>query len=460
MTIAIAVERHQPEFPFSDPFEPRILPREGWPFWTLNTRGVEGGLRQRPYRLHQLDFVLRNVPKDLDTYMSQGFFAAPNRRAVHLAWLTHAFVDLDLYKLPHAPNPGAAGIMLRLFCRDEGIPEPSLIVFSGRGIYLKWCWSSPIPRAAAGRAVAVNRALVKRLTTWGADPAAVDVSRLLRVVGTTNSKSGERAAILWQAEHDGTLLTYDFDSFADEVLPYSLEQIREFRAAAQKRQAEIRILSHEGARRRAQDAADERRKGGVRAFVPEDWHWGVLEDIRILATLRHGGVVPRGDAAGAVGVDIFGHLGARQLARVIPAGKLWPEIQAWARIILPADYVQGEEFRRHCSTLLANARRAIAGDLVAFNGRNATPIYTYRASTMIERLQITPDEMRHMTRLIDCDEKRRRDRVATMAARRAAGMPSREKWLAGIREGSLKDTAPWDAVGISRATWFRHRTKA
>jgi hypothetical protein len=63
--------------------------------------------------------------------------------------------------------------MLRLFCRDEGIPETSLIVFSGRGINLKWCWSSPIPRAAAGRAVAVNRALVKRLTTWGTDPAAV-----------------------------------------------------------------------------------------------------------------------------------------------------------------------------------------------------------------------------------------------------------------------------------------------
>jgi hypothetical protein len=136
-------------------------------------------------------------------------------------------------------------------------------------------------------------------------------------------------------------LTYDFDSFADEVLPYSLEQIREFRAAAQKRQVEVRILSHERARRRAQDAADERRKGNRRAFVPEDWHWGVLEDIRTLITLRHGGMVPRGEAAGAVGVDIFGHLGACHLGRVIPAGKLWAEIQAWGRIILPPDYVEG-----------------------------------------------------------------------------------------------------------------------
>jgi hypothetical protein len=84
--------------------------------------------------------------------------------------------------------------------------------------------------------------------------------------------------------------------------------------------------------------------------------------------------------------------------------------------------------------LLSNARRAIAGERITFNGRSVTPIYTCGAATMIERLQITSDEMRHMTRLIDRDEKRRRDRVATMAARRSAGMLSREDWLAGIRE--------------------------
>jgi hypothetical protein len=390
--------------------------------------------------------------------MSQGFFAAPWRRAVHLAWLTHAYVDLDIYKLPQVPNPGEAGIMLRVFCRDEGIPEPSLIVSSGRGIYLKWCWSSPIPRAAAGRAVAVNRAMVKRFAAWGADPVAVDVSRLLRVVGTTNSKNGQRAAILWQAEHDGAPMTYDFDSFADEVLPYSLAQIREFRAAAEKRQAGAQIASQERARR-WQVATEERRKGHARAFAPEDWHWGVLEDIRRLAELRYGGVVPRGEAAGAVGVDLFGHLGACQLARVIPAGQLWFEIQAWARIILPPDYVRSEEFRRHCSTLLINARRAVAGGRVNYGSRQVTPIYTYRAAGMIERLQITPDEMRHMTRLIDGDEKRRRGREAKTAARREAGVLSREDWLATVREGSLKQTKPWKAEGISRASWFRRQAR-
>jgi hypothetical protein len=90
----------QPELPFSDPLEPRILPRGGWPFWTLNTLRPEGGMRQRVYRLHQMEWVLAHVRKDRDTYLSQGFFSAPCRRALHLAWCTHAYVDLDTYRAP------------------------------------------------------------------------------------------------------------------------------------------------------------------------------------------------------------------------------------------------------------------------------------------------------------------------------------------------------------------------
>lgn len=420
----VAAER-QSEL-FADPLEPRVLPHGGWPFWTLNTlnRGRTRGMDQRPYRLSQLEWVLGHVRKDVDTYMSQAFFSRPCRRALHVAWLTHAYVDLDLYKLPLPPNPGDAGILLRLFCNDEGIPEPSLIVFSGRGVYLKWMWSSPLPRAATGRAVAVNKALVRRFTAWGADPAAVDVSRILRVVGTTNSKSGEAARVLWQAERNGQVLTYDFDMFADEILPFTLEQVRGFRDAAETRKAELHVLSQERGRRQAQR---ERVAAGRKAFSAEDWCWGVVEDLRRLAQIRHGGTVSYVDeqrAGAKAGPDLFGHIGACHLARVIPAAQLWPEMQAWARIILPAEYVRGD-YLRHSSTLLSQARAAAAGETVQRRGRASSPVYAYKAPTIIERLEITPGEMREMTRLIDKDEKRRRDREATIAQRRASGVRER-----------------------------------
>ena len=431
---------------FSDPLEPRVLPRGGWPFWTLNTaRGNR--MEQRPYRLHELEWVLGHVRPDIDTYMSQAFFSRPCRRALHVAWLTHAYVDLDIYKLPIPPNPGGAGILLRMFCADEGIPEPSAIVFSGRGVYLKWMWSSPLPRAAAGRAVAVNKALVRRFAAWGADPAAVDVSRILRVVGTTNSRSGEAARVLWQAERSGQPLTYDFDLFADEVLLHtSMEEGRGSSTAAQARSGELPVLFQERERRRAQREGERARKGEQRPFVPEDWHWGVVEDLRTLARLRSpDGMVQPGS------LDMFGHIGACQLARVIPAKQLWHEIQAWGRIILPMDYAGSEAFARHCSTLLREAQRAARGEKDTYRGRQVTPIYTYRKQTIIERLAITGQEMAHMTRLIDDGEKRRRDREAWRVAHTGK---TRAEWLA---ENAQKREQPWLAEGISRATWFRRQ---
>jgi hypothetical protein len=373
-------------------------------------------MHQRVYRLEQMAQILPQVRTDIDTYISQALFMKPNRRALNVAFITHAYVDLDLYKLAQPPAVGQEGVMIRLFCRDEGIPEPSLIVSSGRGVYLKWFFSSPVPRAGAGRAVAVNRALVKRFGPWGADPSAVDVSRVLRLVGTTNTKNGETVRIMHQADRDGAPLTYDFEMFADELLEFTMDEIRGFRDAKKARAAQVRLLSHERARRTASQIAQDARKGNQKGFCPEDWHWGVVEDLRRLAEIRHGGAVPFCDESGSkVGPDLFGHIGACQLARVIPAGQLWGEVQEWARIILPASYVNGPDFRNHCSTLLAKAKEASDGKKVEHNGKQVTPVYTYRAETIIERLEITGDEMRQMSRLIDKDEKRRRDREAWRA---------------------------------------------
>jgi hypothetical protein len=245
----------------------------------------------------------------------------------------------------------------------------------------------------------------------------VDVSRILRVVGTTNSKSGEVARILWQEESNGDVVTYDFHTFADEILPYTQQEIRAFRAQSA---AKLVLLSHQ----RAQRKGEAQLASGRRAFPREDWHWGVIEDIRWLVDHRWNGTVPPGQR------DLIGHLAACQLAQVIPAGQLWHEILALGRIILPTDYVNGPDFRQHCSTLLANAHRAARGEKVEFNGKVRSPVYTYRKDTLIERLGITPDEMRHMTRLVDSGEKRRRDKEATMALRRSHGMMPRAEYRA------------------------------
>lgn len=419
-----------------DPLEPRNLPKWGW--WTLSWRSGGGGkLIQKPYRLDNLEFILARLDRNQDTYMSQGFFTAPNRRAVNLAYLTHAWIDVDFYNSAYRaywPCQVVNGLLDR--CRDEGIPLPSVIMSSGRGMYLKWFWKAAIPRAAAGRAIAVNRALIRLFAEYGADPVAYDVSRILRVAGTVNTKSGTQARVVWQNDDgDGGVVSYDFDTFADEVLPFTLEQIREFRANAKAKSADVRILSQERIRREHLRSVEDRRKTGRKAFAKEEWHWGVIEDIRQLATRRWGD-----DGVPAGKRDLFGFLTACQLAQLISPKQLSYEITALAGLMMPHAYAAGD-LKSQCSSLMALARSDAAGG--SPDGRTA---YKYKKETLIGLLQIEQDEMRSMTRLIDDDEKRRRDREAWR--RDHSGM-TRDQYEAGA-DARAAQAAALRATGL---TW-------
>src|SRR5690625_8032446 len=75
-------------------------------------------------------------------------------------------------------------------CKDQDLPTPSLLVFSGRGIQAKWLLETPVPRQEMPRWNACQRYLVERLADVGADTAAKDARRVLRILQTVNSKSG------------------------------------------------------------------------------------------------------------------------------------------------------------------------------------------------------------------------------------------------------------------------------
>jgi hypothetical protein len=417
--------------PLTDPLEPRVLPQDAGAWFTLNRAISSTRMIQHPYRLPMMPAVLRAIGRTPDVYMSQGTFAAPTRRAVDIAWMTHGYVDLDSYRDPrwHALPPDTMVREIVWHCADADIPPPSLILFSGRGYYAKWFWSAPIPRAEVGRAVAVNRTLTQRLAPLRADPPAVDVSRILRVVGTTNSKSGRPVEIIWWNGPTEAPATYAFDAFARDILPH----------------AEIEP--------RTQERTSLRMPG---RFPREPWHWGVLEDIRALARRRYpDGIVLPGAR------DLFGHLAACQLAMVVAPGQLFHEIVAICREFLPAGYID-RELAGHCSTLLSRARRAGAGERVRFAGTERSPVYTYGKARLIDLLGITAAEEAHMKRLVSDGEKRRRE----TERRRAAGMMERGAYegrstarrgqARALREQGMTYRAIAEELGVSigEAHWL------
>mgnify|MGYP004714247295 CR=1 FL=1 len=124
------------------------------------------------------------------------------------------------------------------------------------------------------------------------------------------------------------------------------------------------------------------------------------------------------------------------LGHVIPSNQLWHEIQTWSGLILPSNYVKGE-LKAHYSTLLEKAKKGES--------------YKYKSQTIIDKLQITSDEMAQLCCLIDRDEKRKRDK---MAWRKSHTGQSREEYNANRLEGSEKLLKPWEALGISRRTYY------
>ena len=65
------------------------------------------------------------------------------------------------------------------------------------------------------------------LKSLGADSQAKDAARVLRLVGTRNSKSGTLVETIWQDSGDEV---WEFDGVANEILPFSRQELQELRA--------------------------------------------------------------------------------------------------------------------------------------------------------------------------------------------------------------------------------------
>jgi hypothetical protein len=384
----------QPDLPLTDPLEPRILPQDRRALFIVAWLGKTGKLnKQKAFEVDEAETVLPMLHGQPDMYLSQCFFDRPFRRHANVMYGTHSYVDLDTYRVPFlARLPRDEQVReIRLLCDATGTPQPSAVIGSGRGLYLKWYFAQPTGRADVGRMVAANRALQRRLSRFGADPAATDCARVLRVTGSQHSAAQRLVELLHLEHRDGQTITFDFDAFTKDIAP-PIE--RDYVAPVTDMGREVRRW----------------------IFTREAWHWNIVEDCYRLAVMRWGGVVPEGWR------DLFGHVIACQVARVVPFATLYLEIVAAVARILPPDYL-AHNLRRECSSLLERAKLAAATG-------NPRLHYAYGKARLIELLQITPAEERHMLALISDAEVRQRNVAAKEAARRATGVVERAEYEA------------------------------
>ena len=101
---------------------------------------------------------------------------------------------------------------------------------------------------------------------------------------------------------------------------------------------------------------------------------------------------------------------------------------------------------------------------IEYNGKEVTPIYTYRTSTIISLLSITRDEQTQLKTLISSELATERDTQRARVKRRAAGVQERSEYLAGIHDKhaqavalkaqGMSVTAIAEQLGMSRPTVY------
>ncbi|WP_230971294.1 hypothetical protein [Nitrogeniibacter aestuarii] len=420
--------------------EPYLIHQPELPgFISILVQGKDGRKRQQPHRLEALPNVLERLTPDLDTWISQAQFRKPNRRAVNVWRMPVAFVDIDTYKIPALQGLSVSMLLARLLmtCDDAGVPEPSLVVWSGRGLQAKWVFESPVPSRALPRWQALQNELCRRLAPIGADLMARDVSRVLRLVDTVNTKSGERVRLVHQASvptmggiRRGQNIVYAFDALFDELMPVTRGELDALRVErdenAVRHELERSARVSQGGRLTLLHGGKANLKGGIenlRPFVPSQLAWDRVGDIRKLAELRGWG---NGAPAGERNLPLF--LCACFLAQALIVPKLEFELAALARELAPT--WTRAQVGSCVSAVFERAKAAARGETVTFGGIQVDPRYRWKNATLIELLQIRPEEERQLATIISKTESRRRSAERSRAQREANGAQNRAEWRA------------------------------
>lgn len=327
--------------------------------------------------------------RNADLYVSMNSFKGP-RTIEALAGMGCCFSDIDYRSVESLAGASPRAILTIVLggLKEDGIPAPSFAMDSGRGLYLIWLHDR-VPAVALKRWNHVQHRIQTCLRPFGADPAAKDAARVLRLPGSMNSKAApdrRRVGLLWYQGSASDPYRYDFDSFADEVLPHTRFEIRSIRAERAKRQAAGTSQARPQARRR---------DGG-------SYGEAILSDLERIRMFRNSnGILEAGQR------DKWLFVAAMALTWMCPPDAVEAEITALA--MRTSGWSQREAFSR-MSSVLGRARRAEAGETATFNGHEVDARYRMKASTIIAWLEITPEEQKAADLRILLDDDVRRDR--------------------------------------------------
>ena len=392
-------------------------------YFVLAQKTGEGryGWKEKSFRMGLLEEAVSAVKRDpINRYISQASFVGPRRGVAHLHALRSAFIDMDCQqKLGVAPDAKFINSLL-VRAGQIGIPEPTMIIRSGRGLYAKWIFDRSITAAQLDKWKLVNDALLDLFQDFGADMKVRDAARVLRVLGSTNSKANRGTEIV-QLEHENPVL-HDFDFLCSQVATASLihgarkcdEQPKAERARRERIVERAKLLNEasptdlrglvdfEALRRPI--LVDDTGRGGCGRYgsrSKEGLNWRRFVDLRNLILARGG--APKGTRDQYV----FWMLNHLCLSGMVAPGNFESEAQSLIHLFPRHDGFNPLE-DGSLSTLSKKLAASNAGQHIEYRGKSYNPLYTPTNDYLINAFEITPTEEVGMTTIISSLEKQRR----------------------------------------------------
>jgi hypothetical protein len=396
----------------------------------------QGEYHQMSYRVGRLSEVLMSIDEWEDTWISQASFRRGSRRLVNFRAVSLFFLDLDTYKHEYLKtlSPLDQVTHLLFFCEAEGIVAPSTVVFSGRGLQVKWLLEQEVEGYQLLRWRACQLALATKLKGMKADFGALDPSRVLRLVGTKHSKSGETVRVIHGDPSEP--VRYDFGELSEQLLSRTAFEGFEQCEEAPKRPAKTRRRSTKGdavkqPTKKLSKVSTELSDGlphheyTRETLIANARFW----DLRKLIELRS--PVKEGERMSF----LFWTLNFFCFIRIVTKPEdLMTEAHELVQVIDPTwDF--GEQ---HLLTLLHKSQAYCEGKVVLHNGKPYPPLYTPTNDYLVDLFCITPEEQRQLTS-IRSTEVAHQFRLASYEKINRKRHPStRREYLASVANDELK----------------------
>lgn len=352
---------------------------------------ITGRFRQYHYMADELADHLSEWTGE-NVYFSQNTFYRPRRSIENIKQLKSLYVDLDTYHQA-LTNSQVIGLLEMDYFRTA-IPEPNIIIHSGRGLVLVWL-IDPVPSQAMPLWAAVQRYLLDQLKTFGGDSKCVDASRVFRLSGTINSKNGAEVKAEYLHEY-----RYSLREIQEDYLP-------ELTPKPDKKG--VKKLNG--------------RKKVVRFYNLYSLHYARLQDITRLVELRNYDMTDYRE------ITCFLYRYWSCCFDNDPQNALQRTLELNESFTRPLSEREVTQATKSAEKVWAAKGTKEAKEIARKQGY-AEAGYNFSNKRLISMLDITREEMPHLTTIIDAVEKRRRK----TEARRAQGIRPREEYLAAEKE--------------------------